>query len=65
MWPIATGRVVWSLGRFVTIVSPAKTAEPNEMPFGVWTWVDTRNNILDKVQIPTFEGATACLLLLF
>jgi len=63
MWPIATVRVAWSLGRFFMIVSPAKTAEPNEMPFGVRTWVDTRNN--DKVHIPTFEGATACLLLLF
>jgi len=26
-----------------------KTAEPNEMPFGLWTWVDPRNDVLDGV----------------
>jgi len=34
MQPIATDGVAWSVGRSVTIVSPAKTAEPIEMPFG-------------------------------
>jgi len=28
-----------SVGRFVTLVSPAKTAEPIEMPFGFMTVV--------------------------
>jgi len=27
----------------VTIVNPAKTAEPFEMPFGIWTRVGERN----------------------
>jgi len=31
--------VVLSVGLSVLIVSPAKTAELIEMPFGVWTWV--------------------------
>jgi len=29
--------VFLSVGLSVTIVSPAKTAEPIEMPFGVWS----------------------------
>jgi len=28
-------------------VSPAKTAEPVEMPFGLWTLVVPRNHLLD------------------
>jgi len=42
--PIVTDRVAWSVGPSVslsvTLVSPAKTAEPIEMPFGLsieWT----------------------------
>ena len=31
----------------VTIVSPAKTAEPIEMPFGLWTLVGPRKHVLD------------------
>jgi len=31
----------------VTIVSPAKTAEPIEMPFGMWTWVGPRKHKFD------------------
>ena len=34
-------------GLFVTIVSPAKMAEPIEMPFAVWTRVGPRNHVLD------------------
>ena len=38
MRPIVTDRVAWSVclsvGLYVTIVSPAKTAEPIEMTFG-------------------------------
>ena len=33
--------------RSVTIVSPAKTAEPIEMPFRLWTRVGPRNHVLD------------------
>jgi len=38
-----------SVGRSATIVSPAKTAEAKEMPFGIW-------DVLDGVQIPTREA---------
>jgi len=31
-----TDRVAWSVCRYVTVVSPAKMAEPIEMPFGLW-----------------------------
>ena len=34
----------------------AKTAEPIEMPFGLWTWMGPRNYALDGVQIPPWEG---------
>jgi len=47
MWPIVTDRVVWSVGRFVTLVSPAKMTEPIEMPFGLWAWTGPRNHVLD------------------
>ena len=38
-----------SVGRSVchTVVSPAKNAEPIEMPFGLWTRMDPRNHVLD------------------
>jgi len=40
--------VLWhSVGLSVTIVSPAKTAEPMEIPFGIWTRVGPRNHVLD------------------
>jgi len=31
----------------VTVVSPAKMAEPIEMLLGLWTWVSPRNHVLD------------------
>jgi len=34
MRPVVTDRVAWSVGWSVTVVSPAKTAEPIEMLFG-------------------------------
>jgi len=45
MWPILTDRVAWSVGLSVTLVSPAKTAEPIEMPFGLWTQVGPRKHV--------------------
>jgi len=36
MRPTVTNQVVWSVGLSVTLVSPAKTAEPIEMLFGLW-----------------------------
>ena len=51
MRPIVTDRVAWSVGmsvcQSVTLVSPAKTAEPIEMPFGLRTRVGLRNHVLD------------------
>ena len=51
MRPIVTDRVAWSVGRSVglsvTLVSPAKTAAPIEMPFGLRTRVSPRNHVLD------------------
>jgi len=34
-----------------------KTAEPIEMPFGLWTRVTPRNHALDGARIPTHDGA--------
>jgi len=45
-----------SVSQLVTSASPAKTAEPIEMPFGVVTAVSQRNYVLERVQIPG-EGA--------
>jgi len=49
--------VCLSLCLSVTLVSPAKAAEPIEMPFGIWTRVDARNHVLNGVQIHTREEA--------
>jgi len=35
---------------------PAKTAEPIEMPFGLWTQVGPRKHILDAVLIRRAKG---------
>jgi len=56
VWPILTDRVAWSVGLSVTLVSPAKTAAPIELPFGLGTWVGPGNHVLDGVQIPPWEG---------
>jgi len=34
-----------SVGLSVTLVSPTKTAEPIEMPFGLWAWMGPRNRV--------------------
>jgi len=47
MRPILTNRVAWSVGLSVTLVSPAKTAAPIELPFGLRTWVGPGNHVLD------------------
>jgi len=51
MRPIVTDRVAWSVGLSVglsvTLVSPAKTAEPIEMPLGLKTRVGPGNHVLD------------------
>jgi len=47
MRPIVTDSVAWSVGLSVTPVSPAKTVEPIDMPFGLRTRVGTGNFVLD------------------
>jgi len=51
MRSIVRDRVAWSVGlcvcRSVTLVSPAKTAEPIEIPFGLRTWVGPWHHVLD------------------
>jgi len=42
--------------RFVTLVSPAKTAEPIEMPFGLRTRVGPGSHVLHGVEIPHGTG---------
>jgi len=68
MRPIVIDGVAWYVGlsvaRSVTVVSPAKTAEPIE-PFGLWTRIGPRNRVLDGVQMPIrrghFEGKGAAI----
>jgi len=40
----------------VTIVSPAKTAEPMETPFGLSGTGGSKEPVLDGVQIPHAKG---------
>jgi len=47
---IVTDRIAWSLS--VAAVSPAKTAESIEMPFGLWARMGPSNHVLEGVQIP-------------
>jgi len=48
MRPIVTDRVARSVGLSChSIVSPAKKAEPIEMPFGRRTRMGARNGVLD------------------
>jgi len=56
MQSIVTDRVAWSVSLSVTLVSPAKTAELIEMPFGLSTRVGPGNNVLDGVQAPHGKG---------
>jgi len=56
-----TNQVAWSDGLSVswsvTVVSPAKMAEPIEMPFGMLSWVNPRNHVLDGgADAPTVRG---------
>jgi len=68
MRPTVIDRVAWSVGLSVglsvTLVSPAKMAEPIEMPFGLWTRVGPRDHVLDGGLDPSmgrgnFEGKGA------
>jgi len=52
MRPIVTDRVLWSVDRSVTVLSSAKMAEPNEMLFGLWARIGSRNHLLDRGPYP-------------
>jgi len=55
MWPVVTDQVAWSVDRSVslsvdlsvTLVIPAKTAAPIEMPFGLRNPVGPKNHVLE------------------
>jgi len=57
MGSLVTDRVAWSVGLSLTLMSPAKAAEPIEIPFKFWARMGPRNYVLDWVQIPPWEGA--------
>jgi len=57
MRPIIINRVAWSVCRSVTVVSPAKTAAPIEMPFELMTRLGPGNHVLDEGPDPPWEGA--------
>jgi len=57
MRAVVTDRVVWAVGLSVTLVSPAKTAEPIEMPFRLRTLVSPGNHVLDVGPDPPWEWA--------
>jgi len=47
MRSVVRDRVAWSVCRSITIVSPAKAAEPMQMRFGLWTRMGPGNYVLD------------------
>jgi len=57
MRSIVTYRIALSVGRSVRLVSPAKTTEPTEMPFGLRTRVGPGNHVLDRGPDPPWDGA--------
>ena len=66
MRTIVTDRVAWSVCRSVglpclsvALVSPAKTAAPIEMPFGLWARMGPRNHVLDESPAVLRDVATA------
>ena len=58
MRSIVTNLVALYVGRFVTPMSPAETAEPIEMPFGLWARMGPVNHVVRMaVRIIPWEGA--------
>ena len=43
---IVTDQLAWSVCRSVTVVIPAKMAEPIEMPFGLWSRMGPMKHVL-------------------
>ena len=56
MRSIVTDRVAWCVGLSVTLVSPAKTVEPIETPFGLRSRVGPGNHVLDGGPDPHGKG---------
>jgi len=64
----AAWSVCWSVALSVTVVNPAKAAQPIEMPFGLWARVASRNHVLwygsrslhGKRQFRGRKGAAHC-----
>ena len=60
MRPMATELVAWSVCVFVCVRNgeeSCKTAEPIEMPFGMWVRMGPSNHVLDRsVESPPGEG---------
>jgi len=56
MRSIVTDQVAWSVCLSVTLVSPAQTAEPIKMQFGLGTLVGPGYHVLDEIQIPHGKG---------
>jgi len=73
MWPVVTDGVPWSVDRslclFITAISLARTTEPIEMPFGLWSRVGPRKHVVhggahcrhlvNMIQPSTFVGNAA------
>jgi len=57
MRPIVTDRVAWSVCLSVTVVNPAKAAEPIEMPFVLRTLMGLGNHVLNGCPDPPSEAA--------
>jgi len=58
MRSIVIDSIAWSVGLSVTLLSPAKTAEPMETPFGLSVRTGPRNHKLDEPgPDPPWEGA--------
>ena len=57
MRPIVIDGIAWSFYQSVCHDhDAAKTAEPIEMPFGLWTGVGQRHHVLDEGPDPPGEG---------
>ena len=58
MRPVATD-VAWSVCVCASVGhnrEPYKTAEPIEMPFGLWTWLSPKTHVLSGARMPHGKG---------
>jgi len=47
---VVTDRVAWSVSLSVTVVSPAKTTEPIDLPLGLWTRVGRKKHKFHPIR---------------